>query len=71
MFQSFVFFIFLSFQKLCFTLYSENIWCHTFENPGILAGRVDFVKVFIENNGKICGCSSAASNGSRDAEINN
>jgi hypothetical protein len=41
------------------------------KNPEILAGRVVFVKVFFENNGKICKCSSAARNGSRDAEINN
>jgi hypothetical protein len=49
----------------------SDIWRHTFDNPGILAGRVVFVKEFFENNSKICECSSAAKNGSRDAEIDN
>jgi len=30
-----------------------------------------FYEVFVENNDKIYECSSAATNGSRDAEINN
>jgi hypothetical protein len=30
-----------------------------------------FDEVFIKDNSKIYGCSSAAINGSRDAEINN
>jgi hypothetical protein len=41
------------------------------KNPELLAGRVVFVKVFFGNNSKKRECSSAASNGSRDAEMNN